>query len=120
MIKLKHLAATGLLFLMLPLTALADLRSFAMDEAIQLPMPLTDISLSHTNYRAIAVAIDDEIIKGYPDNTFKPDKVVNRAELMKMVAIAYVQFTPGAILSMVDGRTLEPVPLFDDPKYLFP
>lgn len=120
MIKIKHLSVIGIILMMLPLTALADLRSFVMNEAAQLPMPLTDVAQSHPNYRAIALMVKNEIIKGYPDGTFKSDQTVNRAELMKMVSLAYVTFTPGAMASMIEGTTLYPLDatIFDDPKYV--
>lgn len=40
----------------------------------------SDLPSSHWAYNAIQWMTDNDIISGYPDNTFKPNKVVTRAE----------------------------------------
>ncbi|SJZ40279.1 S-layer homology domain-containing protein [Selenihalanaerobacter shriftii] len=45
---------------------------------------LTDIQ-SHKSKGYIAALVRDEIITGYPDNTFKPEKEITRAELVTML-----------------------------------
>jgi len=45
---------------------------------------LTDIS-GHKNQEAIEYLVDQGIVDGYPDKTFKPNQEVNRAELLKIV-----------------------------------
>lgn len=44
-----------------------------------------DVPASHKNKKAIEYLFDQKIINGYPDGTFKPDKTVNRAELLKIL-----------------------------------
>ncbi|MFC1615668.1 S-layer homology domain-containing protein [Patescibacteria group bacterium] len=44
-----------------------------------------DVALDHPNHIAISWMADEGAINGYPDGTFKPNGLVNRAELMKMV-----------------------------------
>ena len=45
----------------------------------------TDVGTSHQNFKAINFLEETKIISGYPDGTFKPDKVINRAELIKIL-----------------------------------
>ncbi len=51
-------------------------------------LPFTDVGLSdwYTDY--VATAYDKNIVKGYPDSTFKPGNTVNRAEFAKMLLLA--------------------------------
>lgn len=49
-------------------------------------MNFTDISEGHWAYKHIAKCVEKEILLGYPDGTFKPDKEMTRAE---MAAIIY-------------------------------
>jgi len=46
-----------------------------------------DISANHPDYIAIEALTKAGIFKGYDDGTFKPDKEVNRAEALKIIAI---------------------------------
>ena len=45
---------------------------------------LTDIE-GHMNQTAIEYLYANEVISGYPDNTYRPDNTVNRAELLKIL-----------------------------------
>ncbi|PIZ75321.1 hypothetical protein COY05_04270 [Candidatus Peregrinibacteria bacterium CG_4_10_14_0_2_um_filter_38_24] len=63
------LAATLSQFL-LPQTAFAD---------------FSDVSESYQNFEAITYLQEKDIINGYSDGTFKPDKLVNRAEFLKII-----------------------------------
>lgn len=45
----------------------------------------TDVPSTHPNYKAITNLKFNGVIEGYPDGTFKPDQVVNRVEVLKMV-----------------------------------
>ncbi|MFC1749858.1 S-layer homology domain-containing protein [Pseudomonadota bacterium] len=45
---------------------------------------LSDIS-GHTYEDAIQYLLANDIIHGYPDETFKPDQTINRAEFVKMI-----------------------------------
>lgn len=45
----------------------------------------SDVSATHKNFVAIKHLSDTSIIKGYEDGSFKPDKVVNRVEALKII-----------------------------------
>jgi hypothetical protein len=45
----------------------------------------TDIDSSHNNYEAIIYLQENDILHGYGDGTFKPEKEVNRAEFLKII-----------------------------------
>ncbi|QQR54773.1 S-layer homology domain-containing protein [Candidatus Peregrinibacteria bacterium] len=44
----------------------------------------SDVSASNTHYAAITSLVEQDILQGYSDGTFKPDQEVNRAEALKM------------------------------------
>lgn len=48
----------------------------------------TDVSSDHINYDAITYMQSEGIVSGYPDCTYKPDQVINRAEFAKIVIAA--------------------------------
>lgn len=48
-----------------------------------------DVPADHANYKAIEFLDDQSIINGYPDGTFGPDNLVNRAEALKMIVEAF-------------------------------
>lgn len=45
----------------------------------------TDVPADHEYYEAIESLKNLEIVKGYDDNTFKPEQAVNRVEALKMI-----------------------------------
>ncbi len=45
----------------------------------------TDLDETHKNYDAIIYLYENNILNGYEDSTFKPDKEVNRVEFLKIV-----------------------------------
>jgi hypothetical protein len=45
----------------------------------------TDLGRSHTSYVAIKHLSESDILKGYADGSFKPNKLVNRAEALKII-----------------------------------
>lgn len=45
----------------------------------------SDVDFSHQNFNAINYLSEKNIIKGYEDETFKPDQQITRAELTKMI-----------------------------------
>lgn len=45
----------------------------------------TDVDSTHTNYAAIQDLKEKNIVNGYADGTFRPDNLINRAELITMV-----------------------------------
>ena len=44
-----------------------------------------DVDNAHPNATAINSLTQDKVISGYPDGTFQPDGLINRAELTKMI-----------------------------------
>jgi len=48
-------------------------------------------------YHFIAVAAKDQIINGYPDNTFKPNNNVTRAQVITMIIRGANKFMPGRL-----------------------
>ncbi len=51
----------------------------------QLPQSFSDVPPDHDVYQAAEYLRSQQIIKGYDDGTFKPDKQVNRAEALKII-----------------------------------
>lgn len=45
----------------------------------------SDVSTSHPSYEAISYLVNQGIISGYPDGSFKPNNVVSRVEALKMI-----------------------------------
>lgn len=48
----------------------------------------SDVPVSNKYYEAIHFLTEIEIFSGYPDETFQPNKTINRAELMKILAFS--------------------------------
>jgi len=48
----------------------------------------SDLDSSHSNAAAVEALYYEGIINGYEDNTFKPEKSINRAELLKILTTA--------------------------------
>lgn len=79
---MKKLLLTGLAVFLFPALALAT---------------FPDVPASSPFYDAINFAQTQQIVKGYPDGTFKPDNYVNRAEFIKIIiGAAY----PDAIVNL--------------------
>ncbi len=56
--------------------------------AISIPLAnadFSDVPITHPNSDAILYAQENGIVQGYPDETFKPDKTINRAEFTKII-----------------------------------
>ena len=68
----------------------ADVTSDGQISADQLKVqqenPFKDLPDSHSAYQAVLQLYYAGVISGYPDNTFRPDNRVNRAEFAKMLA----------------------------------
>lgn len=45
----------------------------------------SDVDASHPNYEAIESLRENNILRGYPDGTFKPDSRINRAEFVYLM-----------------------------------
>ncbi len=50
--------------------------------------PFKDVPTNYWAVNAIKYMVSKNIISGYPDGTFKPDKIVTRAEYAKMLALS--------------------------------
>ena len=50
------------------------------------PQSFSDVPPDHDAYEAVEFLKTQNIIGGYPDGTFKPDRTVNRAEAAKIIA----------------------------------
>lgn len=62
------------------------------------PRPIfTDVDTRHPNAEAINYLKDKHVISGYPDGSFKPDKLVTRAELLKLLFEAQKVFPSPAV-----------------------
>lgn len=49
----------------------------------------TDVPSTHANFAYIQALVSKNIIRGYPDGTFRPNATVTRAQAAKMIAIAF-------------------------------
>lgn len=49
----------------------------------------TDVDSTHSNFKAIKYLKENEIIGGYPDGTFQPNKTVSRIEALKMILLGF-------------------------------
>lgn len=56
-------------------------------------IPFADIETGHWSVPFISYAIENQIVKGYEDNTFRPNQSVSRAEGIKILFSAF-QITP--------------------------
>jgi len=56
-----------------------------VDPSVYAPV-FSDISTQHWSYNAVGALAKENIISGYEDNTFKPEKAVTRAEFTKMIS----------------------------------
>lgn len=52
-------------------------------------MNLTDVETSSKYYKSVSVFMTEDIIQGYEDGTFKPNKEINRAEALKIILEAF-------------------------------
>ncbi len=53
------------------------------------PLSFTDITSDHWAYAFITYGVENEIVKGYEDNTFRPDQTITRAEGIKILFSAF-------------------------------
>ena len=74
--------------------------AFAQEEVIPVEEPTaiySDIDIGHPEYVAIKYMSENGIISGYPDGTFKPDNLINRAEALKIILEANKIIDPAYI-----------------------
>lgn len=65
--------------------------------------PFSDVPSTHPNSEAIDYVQAQAIVEGYPDGTFRPDKLINRAEFTKIIIGA--QFEKAAIDDCIAKNT---------------
>lgn len=53
----------------------------------------SDVPADYPQYKAIKALADGNLIKGYPDGTFKPENFINKSEFLK-IAFSDLGFTP--------------------------
>lgn len=53
----------------------------------------SDVPATHFSHDAIQYLADRNVLTGYADGTFKPDKKVNRAEALKIIALGFIPAT---------------------------
>jgi uncharacterized protein YkwD len=54
----------------------------------------TDVPMQHLNAKSIEYVREQGIVKGYPDGTFKPSQLINRAEFTKIIIEAVLEKEP--------------------------
>lgn len=60
-----------------------------VDESAERDSSFSDVPARHPHADAIAFVRSEGIVGGYPDGTFRPDHLINRAELVKMLIASY-------------------------------
>jgi competence protein ComEC len=65
---------------------LSALLTRAYDLSGKSSLDFSDLSTKHWAYEAIQILVNNEIAGGYPDNTFKPNAYLNRAEFATFLA----------------------------------
>lgn len=81
--------ASGATTITVKLNNAAKVAVFGVDQEVSLPAPKPTVTLSdltaHWAEADVKQAIDLGIVSGYPDGTFKPDRIVTRAEFAAML-----------------------------------
>lgn len=68
-------------------------KNLAKAEEETTPQPFYDVNKGDTYYVAISKLREWDIIEGYADGTFKPERSINRAEALKMITLSTGVFT---------------------------
>lgn len=79
-------------------------------------LPFKDVTMDNPNFQAIVALKEKGIISGYPDGTFKPNQVVNRAEALKMIYGIEDLKTWSAVDGAIFGGATVDVPFTDIDK----
>jgi hypothetical protein len=64
---------------------------FLLNGSISMAMNFSDVTNNYWAYIPINTLTEDKVISGYPDNTFKPENLVTRAEFATMLVKALNQ-----------------------------
>lgn len=67
-------------------------------------MTFPDVKATDAYYDAVQKLYDNGVVDGYPDGTFRPDSPITRAELVKMVNIAFGYIGAGSQNPFVDVK----------------
>lgn len=54
-------------------------------EKVKIRNPFKDVEADHWAYNEILALVNSSLMEGYPDNTFKPDNNITRAEVMTVI-----------------------------------
>ncbi|OCT12892.1 hypothetical protein A8709_21415 [Paenibacillus pectinilyticus] len=79
---------------------------FAVGQAAGIPANFSDIA-GHWGEARIKQAVEDGIVSGYPDGTFKPNRAVTRAEFAVMLMNTLKTQGEGAKLNFTDGAAID-------------
>ena len=60
---------------------------FISTQVVSASTVFSDVPSNHPNFDAINYLQENGIVQGYEDNTFKPEKLVNRAEALKIILL---------------------------------
>jgi len=60
-----------------------------LEEKITIETIFTDVDSTHPNATAIKYLLENEIVGGYDDGSFQPEKTVNRVEALKMLILGF-------------------------------
>ncbi len=71
-----------------------------------------DVPASHPNKEAIDYVQEKQIVSGYPDGSFQPDRVLNRAEFTKIIVGS--RLAAGSINACLSRNTLLKKRIFSD------
>ena len=82
------------------LTALVSVTLFV--PSIAFAATFSDVPKDHFAHDAILYLSDRDTLSGYADGTFKPDKKVNRAEALKLIASEFIPETKAVNLKSTD------------------
>lgn len=72
-------------------------------------LPYSDISEDYEKYNVLEFMYNRDIMTGYPDGTFKPEKILNRAEHLKIIVAStydesqYNEYSDENCFAYVDG-----------------
>ena len=69
--------------------SLSFLIFFALSSVNVFAASFPDVAADHKNYEAIEYLDENQVINGYKDGTFGPENLVNRAEAMKIITLAF-------------------------------
>ncbi|AIY06327.1 S-layer domain protein [Planococcus sp. PAMC 21323] len=71
----------------------------------EIAISFKDVSLGAWYYNSVAAAVNAGIIKGYDDNTFRPNELINREQMSTMVARALK--AKGVVIDVSETKALD-------------